>query len=44
MRIFDQESFEIRAKIKRGIEVERENENIIRTVDEYREREREMNR
>jgi tetrahydromethanopterin S-methyltransferase subunit B len=44
LRLFEKESFEIQARIKRGFEAERENENIVRTVDEYREKERELNR
>ena len=42
LRIFERESYEIQAKIKRGFEVERENENISKTVDNIREREREL--
>ena len=41
LKILEQESFEIQARIRRGIEVERENENITKTVDQYKENERE---
>lgn len=41
LKILEQESFEIQARIRRGIEVERENENITKTVDQYKEKERE---
>lgn len=44
LRLFEKESFEIQARIKRGFEVERENENIVRSVEEYKEKERELNR
>ena len=40
----EQESFEIQARIRRGIEVERENENITRSVEQQREKEREQAR
>lgn len=32
LRLLEQESFEIQARLRRGIEVERENENISRSV------------
>ena len=44
LRLFEKESYEIQARIKRGLEVERENENITKTVDQYREKEREFSR
>lgn len=44
LKIFEKESFEIQTKIRRGFEVERENENISKTVDQYRQQERELNR
>ena len=34
LRVLEQESFEIQARLRRGIEVERENENITRSVQE----------
>ena len=42
LRIFEKESYEIQAKIKRGFEVERENENISKAVDTMRDKEREL--
>jgi len=36
--VLEQESFEIQARLRRGIEVERENENISRSVEAQRER------
>jgi hypothetical protein len=42
LRIFEKESFEIQAKIRRGFEVERENENISKSVENQREKEREL--
>jgi chromosome segregation ATPase len=33
LKALEQESFEIQARIRRGIEVERENENITRSVE-----------
>ena len=44
LKALEQESFEIQARIRRGIEVERENENITRNVEAHRDREREMAR
>ena len=44
MKALEQESFEIQARIRRGIEVERENENITRSVEQQREKEREQAR
>lgn len=44
LRQLEQESFEIQARVRRGIEVERENENISRSVEQWREKEREMGR
>jgi hypothetical protein len=44
LRIFERESHEIQAKIKRGFEVERENENIGRVMDNLRDKERELTR
>ena len=38
LRVLEQESFEIQARLRRGIEVERENENISRSVETQRER------
>ena len=40
--MFERESFEIQAKIRRGFEVERENENITKTVENVRTKEREL--
>ena len=42
LRIFEKESYEIQAKIKRGFEVERENENIAKAVDTMRDKERDF--
>jgi len=39
LRILEQESYEIQARVRRGIEVERENENISRSVEQQREKE-----
>ena len=44
MRILEQESFEIQARLRRGIEVERENENISQSLGAQRERELEQAR
>ena len=44
LKALEKESFEIQARIRRGIEVERENENITRNVEAHRDREREMAR
>lgn len=44
LRIFEQESFEIQARIRRGVEIERENENMAKNVEAQRERERDMAR
>jgi hypothetical protein len=44
LKALEQESFEIQARIRRGIEVERENENITRSVEQQREKEREQAR
>lgn len=44
LKIFEKESFEIQNKIRRGFEVERENENITKTVDQYRQIERDLNK
>ena len=33
LRVLEQESFEIQARIRRGIEVERENENMNKSVE-----------
>jgi hypothetical protein len=38
--LFEQESFEIQARIRGGIEVERENQNMFKTAEAYREKER----
>lgn len=38
LRLLESESFEIQARIRRGVEVERENENISRTVEAQRDR------
>ena len=42
LKLFEKESFEIQTKIRRGFEVERENENISKSMEQYREKEREM--
>ena len=42
LKIFERESFEIQNKIRRGFEVERENENITKTVEQYRHAERDL--
>ena len=39
---FEKESFEIQARVKRGLDAERESEQKQRTVDEIRDREREL--
>ena len=44
LRLFEQESFEIQARIRRGLEVEKENECISRGVEDSRTRERELTR
>lgn len=44
LRIFERESYEIQSKIKRGFEVERENENITKAVDTMRDKERDLMR
>jgi len=44
LRNLEQESFEISARVRRGIEVERENENISKSVEAQREKEREQAR
>jgi hypothetical protein len=33
MRVFEKETFELEARIRRGIEVERENQNMTRTAE-----------
>ena len=38
LRLLESESFEIQARVRRGVEVERENENISRTVEAQRDR------
>jgi chromosome segregation ATPase len=38
LRLLESESFEIQARVRRGVEVERENENISRTVEAHRDR------
>jgi len=38
LRLLEHESFEIQARLRRGIEVERENENITKSVEAQRER------
>jgi predicted ATP-grasp superfamily ATP-dependent carboligase len=38
LRLLESESFEIQARVRRGVEVERENENISRTVEDQRDR------
>lgn len=38
LRLLESESFEIQARVRRGVEVERENENISRTVEVHRDR------
>ena len=42
LKIFEKESFEIQNKIRRGFEVERENENITKSVEQYRQIERDF--
>lgn len=44
LRLFEQESFEIQNKIRRGFEVEKENENIGKTMEQIRANERELNK
>lgn len=44
LRLFEQESFEIQNKIRRGFEVEKENENIGKTMEQMRANERELNK
>jgi len=44
LKQLEQESFEIQARVRRGIEVERENEHINKSVEQQRDREREMAR
>ena len=44
LKVFERESFEIQTKIRRGFEVEKENENIAKTVESLRNNERELHR
>ena len=44
LKALEQERIAIQARIRRGIEVERENENITRSVEQQREKEREQAR
>ena len=44
LKLFEKESFEIQSKIRRGFEVERENENINKSVEQYRQIERDLNK
>jgi len=44
LKLFEKESFEIQNKIRRGFEVEKENENYSRNVDTLRNAERELGR
>lgn len=44
LRMFEKETFELEARIRRGIEVERENHNMTRTQEQQREKERELSR
>ena len=41
MRVFEKETFELEARIRRGIEIERENQNMTRTAEQQRDKERE---
>lgn len=42
--MFEQDSYEIQAKIKRGFEVEKENENHSKFINALRDQEREMHK
>lgn len=39
---FEKDSFEIQAKVRRGIDLSKESEKVERTVSELRERERDL--
>lgn len=39
---FEKDSFEIQAKVKRGIDLSKESEKVERTVSEMRDRERDL--
>ena len=41
---FEKDSFEIQAKVRRGIDLTKESEKVERTVSEMRDRERELTR
>jgi len=42
LKLFEQESYEIQNKIRRGFEVERENENIGKVIEDLRNTERDL--
>lgn len=44
LRLFEKETFELEARIRRGIEIERENHNMTKNVEQQREKEREQAR
>ena len=42
LSLFEKDSFEIQAKVKRGIELSNQSEQVERTVSEMRDRERDL--
>ncbi len=44
LTMFEQDSFEIQAKVKRGLDAQKLNEKTERTLDQMKERERELTR
>jgi len=42
LRIFEKESFEIQTRIRRGFEVEKENETHFKAIDTLRDKERSL--
>ena len=42
LRLFEKDSYEIQAKIKRGFEVEKENEGHSKYIESLRDKEREL--
>ena len=44
LKELERDSYEIQSRVRRGIEVERENENIAKSVEQQREKERDMAR
>jgi hypothetical protein len=42
LSLFEKDSFEIQAKVKRGIELSNQSEQAERTVSEMRDRERDL--